>query len=92
MATVEVRLPAMLQKMAGGEKVVSAEAGNVRELVQTLDARFPGVGARLITEDGSLHRFINIYKNDEDIRFLNRLDTPLSDGDVISILPALAGG
>ncbi len=92
MATVEVRLPAMLQKLAGGEKTVRTEAVSVRDLVQQLDAQYPGVGARLVTDDGSLHRFINIYKNDEDIRFLDKLETALGDGDVVSILPALAGG
>lgn len=92
MASVEVRLPAMLQKMAGGEKMVRTEAATVRDLVSALNTQYPGVADRLITEEGTLHRFINIYKNDEDIRFLDRLDTPLGEGDVVSILPALAGG
>lgn len=62
------------------------------ELLEDLDARYPGFKAQISGEDGQLHRFVNVYLNDEDIRYLQALDTPVKDGDVISILPALAGG
>jgi len=89
--TIEVRLTANLQKLAGGHRSVQSEGASVRELLENLDSRYPGFKQVLVT-DGQLHRFVNIYLNDEDIRFLAQLDTPLSEGDVLSILPALAGG
>ncbi len=89
--TVEVRLTANLQKLVGGERSVRGEGASVRELLDDLESRYPGFKRELVT-DGQLHRFVNIYLNDEDIRFLKQLDTPLNEGDVLSILPALAGG
>ncbi|MEX0683631.1 MAG: MoaD family protein [Dehalococcoidia bacterium] len=87
---IDVRVAAQMQKHLGGRSV-AADGGNVRELLDALDKRFPGFRDMVMT-DGELHRFVNIYLNDEDIRFLNQLDTSLKDGDVVSILPALAGG
>jgi len=89
--TVEVKVTANLQKMVGGKRSVEAEGGSVRELLDDLDRRYPGFKGQIVT-DGQIHRFVNIYLNDEDIRFLERLDTPLKEGDTLSILPALAGG
>ena len=89
---VEVRLTSVLQRVVGGAKSVMSEGGTVGELLANLDAAHPGFKEQITGEDGQLHRFVNIYLNDEDIRYLGALDTPLQDGDVISILPALAGG
>jgi len=88
---VEVRLTANLQRLAGGRRSVQVEAGTVGELLDRLDEMFPGFKASVL-DNGRLHRFVNIYLNDEDVRFLQQLDTPVRDGDVVSILPALAGG
>lgn len=88
---VEVRLPAVLRRFTGGEAVVSCDGHNLKELIVNLDARYPGLGDQLIS-DGDLHRFVNIYVNDEDVRYLGRLAAPLEDDDVVSILPAVAGG
>jgi len=88
---VHVRLPSMLQKFAGGAKVVQAEALTVGALIASLEASYPGIRGQIM-EDNELRRFVNIFLNDEDIRFLDSLNTPLKDGDVLAILPALAGG
>ncbi|MDP2727750.1 MAG: MoaD/ThiS family protein [Dehalococcoidia bacterium] len=90
--TVEVQIPAVLKKLTGGTKSVKGEGQTVRELLDNLDRQYPGMKKQLTSEDGQPHRFVNIYLNDEDIRFLQQLETPLNDGDVISILPAIAGG
>ncbi len=87
---VEVKVTSVLQKVTGA-KVVEGEGGTVSELITNLDGRYPGFRDQIM-QNGSLHRFVNIYLNDEDIRYLNKLDTQLKDGDSISILPALAGG
>jgi MoaD family protein len=87
---VEVKVTSVLQKVTGA-KVVQGEGGTVGELLSDLNARYPGFRDQIM-QNGALHRFVNIYLNDEDIRYLKQLDTPLKDGDSISILPALAGG
>lgn len=89
---VEVRIPTILRKYSDGAKSVEAEGSTVRELFSDLEARFPGISGQLLTEDGGLHRFVNVYINDEDIRFLGALDAKLDGGDVVAILPAVAGG
>ena len=90
--TVEVRIPSMLQKFTNGEKLLSYNArATVGDLLSSIDADHPGIGNQLF-EDGELRRFVNIFLNDEDIRFINQMDTELNDGDVLAILPALAGG
>jgi MoaD family protein len=89
---IEVRVPTILRSYTNGEKGVEGAGDTVAELLADLDAKFPGLRARLITEDGSLHRFVNVYVNDEDVRFLGSLDAKLSDGDTVTILPAVAGG
>jgi MoaD family protein len=92
MMAVEIRVPTILRKHTGGAKVVSGEGGTVREVIDSLEKEHPGIRDAIVTENGDLHRFINMYLNDEDIRFIGSLETPVSDGDVISILPAVAGG
>jgi sulfur-carrier protein len=89
--SVEVRVTAVLQKLTGGQKSVQSEGATVGALLENLDTAYPGIKQNVM-QDGKLHRFVNIYLNDEDIRYLGQLDTTLTDGDVVSILPALAGG
>ena len=89
---IDVRVPTVLRKHTDGEKKVSGEGATLRELVEDLGAAHPSLREALVSEDGSLHRFVNVYVNDEDVRFLGGLETPLSDGDTVSILPAVAGG
>jgi sulfur-carrier protein len=90
--SVEVRLPAVLQRLTDGRKAVQVEGETVGDLLRGLDQSYPGILGQVMQEDGKLHRFVNIYLNDEDIRYLGQLDTPVSSGDTVSILPALAGG
>ncbi|MGH2656189.1 MAG: ubiquitin-like small modifier protein 1 [Actinomycetota bacterium] len=89
---VRVKVPTILRAHTGGEGQVDGEGGTVREVLEDLEGRFPGIRARLVTDDGALHRFVNVYVNDEDVRYLGSLETEVSDGDVVSILPAVAGG
>jgi len=88
---VKVRIPTPLQKLTDGKDEVEGEPGTVISLVKNLDKRFPGIGER-ISEGGKIRRFINIYLNDEDIRFLKNEGTVVKDGDEVSIVPAIAGG
>jgi molybdopterin synthase sulfur carrier subunit len=89
---VEVRLPTVLRAHAGGSATVQADGDTVGQLFEDLVARFPGMSGLIVTTDGTLHKFVNVYLNDDDIRYLDRLDTKISQGDVVSILPAVAGG
>jgi molybdopterin converting factor small subunit len=88
---VEVRIPTILRSFTGGEKAVSAEGASLQSVITNLDASYPGIGDRLL-DDSGLRRFVNIYLNDEDVRFLDGLSTPVADNDSITILPAVAGG
>jgi MoaD family protein len=81
----------VLQRVVGA-KSVQSEGKTVGEVLAQVNAQYPGFKEQITMEDGSLHRFVNIYINDEDIRYLQSLDTPVAEGDVVSILPALAGG
>ena len=90
--SIEVRVPTILRAYTNNQKVVSGAGDTIADLLGDLDTQFPGLRARLITEDGSLHRFVNVYVNDEDVRFLGGLETALSDGDSVTVLPAVAGG
>jgi molybdopterin converting factor small subunit len=87
-----VRVPAMLRPSVGGERVVSADGATLRELIENVDKRHPGFAGQLLETDGAQRRFVNIYVDDEDVRYLKGLDTPVEPGAVISILPAVAGG
>jgi MoaD family protein len=89
---IAVRIPTILRNYTGGEKQVEASGASLASLIDDLDARHPGLKGRLVTDDGALHRFVNVYVNDEDVRFTGALDTGLSDGDEVTILPAVAGG
>jgi molybdopterin converting factor small subunit len=89
---IEVRVPTVLRKHTDGQKTVTGEGATLRELVADLESSHSGLGATLIGDDGSLHRFINVYVNDEDVRYLGGIETPLAAGDTVSILPAVAGG
>lgn len=89
---VTVRIPAPLRKLTGGNSEVSADAATVSALVDALEAAHPGLKERLCDESGAIRPFVNIYVNDEDIRFLKGPDTPLGEGDAVSIVPAIAGG
>jgi sulfur-carrier protein len=89
---VEVKLPTLLRVHAGGAGSVEADGATVGEVFADLTARHPGLAGNLVGDDGKLHKFVNVYRNDDDIRYLDALDTKVADGDVISILPAVAGG
>lgn len=89
---IKVRIPTPLQKLTNEKAEVEMEGKNIQELIEDLENNFPGIRARLCDEKGKLRRFINIYVNEEDIRFLQRDQTPLKDGDEVSIIPAIAGG
>ena len=89
---VTIKLPTILRKFAGNEARVSAEGATLEEVLKDLESRYPGITKNVIAEDGGLHRFINVYVNDEDVRYLGSLETPIADGDTVSILPAVAGG
>lgn len=89
---IEVRVPNLLQGLVSGAKSVRGQGSTVGELLDYLESQYAGIKARVVTQEGKLHPFIHVYLNDEDIRFLGELQTPLSDGDVISILPAISGG
>lgn len=89
---IQVRIPTVLRKHTDGEKVVEGDGATIKALLDDLETRHPGLGAALTDADGGLARFINVYVNDEDIRFLDGVDTALQDGDEVAILPAVAGG
>jgi sulfur-carrier protein len=90
--SIEVRVPTILRSYTGGQKVVAGAGDTIADLLGDLDTQFPGFRARLVTDDGSLHKFVNVYVNDEDVRFLGALDAKLNPGDSVTILPAVAGG
>ncbi len=89
---VEVRLPTVLRSQAGGRSTVSVEGSTVGEVLRSLISQHPGMGEQVLNPDGTLHRFVNVYVNDDDVRYLSALDTPVKEGDEVSILPAVAGG
>jgi sulfur-carrier protein len=88
---VTVKLPTILRNHAGGAPVVEATGGTLEELLSDLDSRYPGLTDRL-RKDGGLSRFVNVYVNEEDARHLGALDAPITEGDTVSIIPAVAGG
>jgi molybdopterin synthase sulfur carrier subunit len=87
-----VRIPAPLRKLTNDQEVVPAEGSTIGEILDQLDKSFPGLGERICDENGNVRRFVNIFLNDEDIRFLDNKATPVSESDEISIVPAIAGG
>jgi sulfur-carrier protein len=90
--SVEVRIPTVFRKFTAGEPVVELQPGTIADLIDELDRHYPGMKKQLMAEEGKLHRFVNVYVNDEDARYLDRLDTTVSEGDVVSLLPSVAGG
>lgn len=89
---IKVRIPTPLRPLTKGQGEVEAKAGSVQEMIEALNSTHPGIKDRLCDETGELRRFVNIYVNEEDIRFLKGKDTTLKDGDEVSIVPAIAGG
>ena len=89
---VEVRLPTVLRSHAGGAATVEADGATIGEVLGNLATVYPGMAGQVIGETGALHRFVNVYLNDDDVRYLQKLDTEVSERDVVSILPAVAGG
>ena len=90
--SVTVRIPTQLRELTSGEGEVVVEAQTVREAIERLDKAHPGIGARLLGDDGELRRFVNVFLADEDVRFLDGLDTPVLAGQTLSVVPAVAGG
>lgn len=89
---VTVRVPTPLRRLTDGQGEIEVQATTIREAIEKLEEKFPGFKERLLDENGELRKFVNLYLNDEDIRFLKGIDTELKDGDTISIVPAIAGG
>ncbi len=92
MMPVEVRLPTILRQHAGGAASLKASGSTVGELFVDLVEQHPSLKGQLVTDDGQLHKFVNVYLNDDDIRYLGRLEAPVNESDVVSIIPAVAGG
>ena len=90
--SASVRIPTILRTYTGGAAEVSVSGSTLRESIGDLDAQVPGIAARVLNDDGALRRFVNVYVNDDDVRFLDSLDTPILEGAQISIIPAVAGG
>lgn len=92
LTTVTVRLPTVLRPQANGQTTVDIGGSTVREVLGNLVSAYPGLESNLLDESGDLRKFVNVYVDDEDIRFLDKLDTSVTDGDQVAILPAVAGG
>jgi sulfur-carrier protein len=90
MATV--KLPTILRKFTANEAKVDAQGATLRDVLTHLEANYPGITKNVLSDDGGLHRFINVYVNDEDVRYLGSLETEVGESDTVSILPAVAGG
>jgi len=90
--SIKVRIPTPLQKITQNKAEVELSGSNIRELIDDLERNFPGIKERICDEKGNIRRFINIYVNEEDVRFLKQDQTSLKDGDEVSIIPAIAGG
>ena len=89
---VTVRLPTIMRSNAGGQSEISAEGATIGEIIDDVVRQFPGTATHLRAPDGGVHRFVNVYLNDEDVRYLGKLDTKVGEGDTVSIVPAVAGG
>ncbi|RJK97775.1 MoaD/ThiS family protein [Vallicoccus soli] len=90
--SVSVRIPTILRTYTKGESEVSAEGSTLAEVIASLDASYPGIGARVLDDAGKLRRFVNVYVGDEDVRFADGLQTPTPEGAQVSVIPAVAGG
>lgn len=89
---VAVHLPTVLRSQAGGAKTVSVDGTTIGQVLTSLVAEYPGLSGQVVNDDGTLHKFVNVYLNDDDVRYLKSLDTPVGETDEVSILPAVAGG
>ena len=89
---VTVRIPTTMRPLTGGDKQVSVEPGTLSDIVAALEAAYPGMGERLVDEEGALRKFVNIFVDDDDVRDLDGLGTEVADGLTVSIIPAVAGG
>ena len=89
---VTVRIPTTMRPISGGASTVSVEGANLRDVLTALDAAHPGFKDRLFDAEGALHKFVNVFVSDDDVRYLEGLDTPVAAGDTVSIIPAVAGG
>ena len=90
--SVSVRIPTILRSYTGGAAEVTAEHGTLRDVIARLDGAYPGIGGRLLDDTGKLRRFVNVYVDEEDVRFAQGLDTPVPSGAKVSVIPAVAGG
>ncbi len=90
--TVDVRIPTILRVHVGGAAKVQATGDTVGALLTDITTRFPGIAGQIVTTEGALHKFVNVYVNDDDVRYIGKLDAPVKAGDTVSILPAVAGG
>ena len=89
---VEVRIPTVFRKFTGGSATAEGQPGTLGSLIDELGERFPGFREQVMTGEGTLHRYVNVYINDEDARYLGQLESPVADGDTVSLLPSVAGG
>ncbi len=90
--SVEVRLPTLLRAQADGQSTLTVDGSTIGEVLRTMVSEHPGMQGQVLTDTGELHKFVNVYVNDDDVRYLSQLDTPVKEGDEVSILPAVAGG
>ncbi|MDA8265699.1 MAG: MoaD/ThiS family protein [Actinomycetota bacterium] len=90
--SVAIRLPTVLRPAASGKSIVNVDGETIGEVLDTLQRTYPAIAGQVLTADGALHRFVNVYVNDDDVRYLDKLDTRVAPDDVVSILPAVAGG
>jgi sulfur-carrier protein len=90
--SVDIRIPTIMRAHTGGQAKVQATGSTLGELLNDLLGKHPGITSQVLTEDGQLHKFVNVYVNDDDVRYIGKLDAPITAGDVVSILPAVAGG
>ena len=90
--SVPIRLPTVLRPAASGQSVVNVDGETIGEVLETLQQTYPAIAGQVLTNEGGLHRFVNVYVNDDDVRYLDKLDTKVAPDGVVSILPAVAGG
>ena len=90
--SVQVRIPTVFRKFTNQQAVAEVEPGTIAGVFDQLEKRWPGLRGQLVTDQGELHRFVNVYVNDEDVRYLEKLETKASEGDVVALLPSVAGG
>jgi sulfur-carrier protein len=89
---VTVKIPTVFRKFTNNESSTEVAPGSIADVIDELESRYPGLREQLLTTNGELHRFVNVYVNDEDARYLEKLDTKVGEGDIVSILPSVAGG